>query len=231
MCFSPGASFTGGIIISSIGVATVIKVHKPSQIVFACIPFIFGIQQIAEGFLWLSLQYPKYAHVEKISTYFFLSMAEVVWPMLIPLSVFLMEKNEKSRRILWGLMIMGVSLSSYYVSCLLFFTVSPQIVGFHIQYDNDFPKTFSLLAFTVYLIVTVIPPFISSIKKAYLLGVLLFLSCLITTIFFTQYLISVWCFFSALISVVIYWILRDSKIKFNLDKLLLLKEQFKIYKP
>jgi len=44
MCFSPEASFAGGVIISAIGIATVKKVHKPSQIIFATIPLFFGIQ-------------------------------------------------------------------------------------------------------------------------------------------------------------------------------------------
>jgi hypothetical protein len=52
---------------------------------------------------------------------------------------------------------------------------------------------------------------------------LMFLSCLITAVFFTQYLISVWCFFAAMISMVIFWILRDSKKVFNIQKLELLK--------
>ena len=56
MCFSAGASFAGGVIISAIGVATVLKVHKPSQIVFASIPLFFGFQQFVEGFVWLILQ-------------------------------------------------------------------------------------------------------------------------------------------------------------------------------
>jgi uncharacterized membrane protein len=46
----------------------------------------------------------------------------------------------------------------------------------------------------------------------------MFLSCLVTAIFFRQYLTSVWCFFAALISGVIYWILRDSKREFNFNK-------------
>jgi hypothetical protein len=41
----------------------------------------------------------------------------------------------------------------------------------------------------------------------------------VTAIFFTEYLTSVWCFFAALISAVIFWILRDSKRIFRLDKL------------
>lgn len=55
------------------------------------------------------------------------------------------------------------------------------------------------------------------------MGILMFLSCLVTAIFFTQYLTSVWCFFAALLSGVVFWILHSSKVNFNLIKLDLLK--------
>ena len=93
MCFSAGASFAGGIIISTIGVATIIKVHKPSQIVFASIPLFFGFQQFVEGFLWFILQHPVYAQYQSLITYIYLIMAEVFWPMMIPLAVLCMEEN------------------------------------------------------------------------------------------------------------------------------------------
>jgi hypothetical protein len=223
MCFSPEASFAGGIIISAIGVVTIRKVHKPSQLVFACIPLFFGIQQFAEGFLWLTLPNPEFVNFQKYSTYLFLIMAEVLWPMIIPLAVLFMEENRKRKRVLWILLAMGISLSLYYIFCLIFFNVTPQIMGYHILYKTDFPASLAMVAFTVYLIVTIVPLFVSSIQRTHLLAVLMFLSCLITALFFRQYLTSVWCFFAALISGVIYWILSDSKKKFNFDKLNLLK--------
>ena len=121
MCFSAEASFAGGIVISAIGIATIKKVHEPSQLVFACIPLFFGIQQIVEGFLWLTLPHQEYHNVQKISTYLFLIMADVLWPVMIPLAVLLMEKNIKKKRILRILIALGFSLSSYYVFCLFFF--------------------------------------------------------------------------------------------------------------
>ncbi|NOU46911.1 MAG: hypothetical protein HOO86_07610 [Bacteroidales bacterium] len=224
MCFSTEASFVGGAIISVIGVATVKKIHKPSQLVFASIPLFFGLQQITEGFLWLSLPNPEYIHFQKFATYLFLIMAEVLWPLMIPVSVLLMEKNTKRKIVLWMLLGIGITLSMYYAACLLFYTVRPEITGYHILYNTDFPKPLVIFSFTFYLIATITPLFVSSIKRTHLLGVLMFFSCLITAIFFTQYLTSVWCFFAALISGVIYWILRDSKIKFNFDKIVLLKK-------
>ena len=223
MCFSAEASFTGGIIISTIGVATVKEVHKPSQLVFASIPLFFGAQQITEGCLWLTLPNPEYGTVQIFSKYMFLIMAEVLWPMMIPLSVLFMEENKKRKRILRILLFMGVSVSLYYAFCLLFFNVTPQIMGYHIQYRTDFPKFSTALAFIVYFIASITPLFVSSIQRTHLLGILMFLSCVVTALFFWQYLASVWCFFAALISGVIFWILRDAKRKFNFDKINLLK--------
>ena len=223
MCFSAEASFAGGVVISIIGIATITKVHKPSQLVFASIPLFFGIQQFAEGFLWLTLPNPDAIIAQKFATYLFLIMADFLWPMMIPLAVLLMEKNEKKKRILRVFAITGLLLSLYYAFCLLSFNIYPQISGYHILYKTDFPKSLAMIAFAIYLIVTIIPLFVSSIQRTHLLGALMFLSCLITAIFFRQYLTSVWCFFAAIISVVIFWILSDSKRRFAFDNLNLLK--------
>jgi len=219
MCFSAGASFAGSVVISTIGIATIIKVHKPSQIVFACIPLFFGFQQFIEGCLWYILQHPEYAHYENIFTTTFMIMAQVFWPMMIPLAVLHMEKNKKKKRVLWVLLSLGLTVSIYYTYCLLNFTVTPQISGYHIHYIENSPKTLNFIAFLLYLITSITPLFISSIKRTHLLGILMSLSCLITILFFTQYLTSVWCFFAALISAVIFWILRDSRREYKFDKI------------
>ena len=225
MCFSAGASFAGGVIITAIGVATVRKVHKPSQILFSCIPLFFGFQQITEGMLWLTLPLSDFEGVRHVSTYLFLVMAQVIWPVMIPLSVLFMEDSEKKKKYLVTLLFIGTALAFYYAFCLLSFNVYPQIQGYHVYYENDFPKSpvFTIVSFIFYLIATITPLFVSSIKRTHLLGILMTLSCLVTGLFFTQYLLSVWCFFAALISGVIYWILHTSKNLFILEKLKLLK--------
>lgn len=217
MCFSAGASFAGAAIISAIGVITIRKVHNPSQILFASIPLFFGIQQFTEGLLWLALPLEEYAGFRGFFTYIFLIMAQVIWPVMIPLSVLFMETSQRKRKILFTLFLAGACLSVYYAFCLISFNVDPKIEGYHIKYYNDFPKTISIFAFIIYLTATITPLFVSSIKRTHMLGILMTLSCLVTAIFFTQYLTSVWCFFAALISGVIFWILSDSRKEFNLS--------------
>ena len=219
MCFSAGASFAGSVVISTIGIATILKVHKPSQIVFACIPLFFGFQQFIEGCLWYSMQHPEYSQYENIFTTTFLIMAQIFWPVMIPLAVLHMEKNKKKKRLLWVFLSLGLTISIFYIYCLLNYTVTPQISGYHIHYVENSPKTLTFIAFLLYLITSITPLFISSIKRTHLLGILMSLSCLITILFFTQYLTSVWCFFAALISAVIFWILRDSRREYKFDKI------------
>jgi len=223
MCFSPLASFLGGAVIASVGVATVRQVHKPSQVLFASIPLFFGFQQVAEGLLWLALQKPGLEGLENVSAYIFLVMAQVIWPLMIPISVILMERSPEKKKILLIFLSVGIILATYYSYCLLTYDVRPQILGFHIQYDNDFPRSLSMVAFLFYITATLPPLFVSSTKRMYLFGILMTLSCLVTGIFYTQYLTSVWCFFAALISGVIYWILSDAKTIFDLERLKLLK--------
>lgn len=223
MCFSSEASFAGGIIITAIGVAVVTKVHKPSQMLFACIPLFFGIQQFTEGILWLTIPRPELLSIQKIATYLFLVMADVLWPVWIPLSILFMEQNARKRKIIWILFFVGLSVSVYYIFCLVFLHVTPQIMSYHIKYITDFSRTLVIPVFILYLVATITPLFISSIKRMHFFGILMFFSCAVTAIFFTQFLTSVWCFFAALISVVIFWILRDSKRMFLLDKLKILK--------
>jgi hypothetical protein len=209
MCYSAGASFIGGAVISAIGVATVKEAKKPSRVAFASIPLLFGLQQIVEGFLWLALTDPGYAHLERAGTYGFLLMARIVWPTMLPLSVLLMEEGGGKRRLQFLLLGMGASVSLYYTYCLLFLNVVPNIEGHHIRYISDFPESLAVPVFIVYFIAVITPLFIAKNRRTRLLGVLMFLACAVTALLFFQYLTSVWCFFAAIISVVVYWILHD----------------------
>src|SRR5664280_1824501 len=114
MCFSASASFAGGAIISSIGVAAIMKKREPSKLLFANIPIVFGVQQISEGFVWLALQSSGNDMVLKLAVYTFLTMALVVWPTMIPVSVLLMERSKKRRKALYVFLTVGIAVSLCY---------------------------------------------------------------------------------------------------------------------
>jgi hypothetical protein len=215
MCFSAGASFAGGAVITAIGMMTVSRNIDPSRRMFAAIPLIFGVQQISEGFVWVALQSSGNDLILSIASYIFLFAAVVLWPFYLPLSVMLMEKEKNLRRLLMPFLVVGIVVSLYYVTRLLVNEIEPRIFSHHIKYTGNFPQQRALIVFAGYAAATLIPLFISSGSKMWLLGLLMATSCLITGIFFKEYLTSVWCFFAALISIVIYWIVTDNLLSFR----------------
>jgi hypothetical protein len=203
MCFSAEASFIAGTALSVVGVVAIKKTVNPSQIAFASIPLIFAIQQFSEGFLWLALLSPTYAFLQKITTYTFLTFAQVVWPTWVSFSILLLERDNKRKRMLYAILSIGVLVSLCLTYRLLTQTISSRIGDHHIIYDFGTPmraiKYFSIF----YFISTVVPPFVSGIKKMWYLGFIILASYLATEIFFKKAVISVWCFFAAVISIAV----------------------------
>jgi len=211
MCFSAEASFASGAVLSAIGVATIRKVSKPEQRLFAVIPLLFASQQFAEGVLWTTLRSGGYETLQNVATHIFLVTALIIWPVMVPLSVWFMEGVKKRRKNLVGLMLAGSAVSIFYAFCLISYNVRPEIRGFHLVYVNGFPGTLVQIAFLFYLASTIAPLFVSTVRRMRLFGILIATSCLITGVFYAEYLTSVWCFFAALISVSIYWVLVESR--------------------
>jgi len=197
MCFSAEASFAGGAVITAVGMATVGKAKEPEQKLFAAIPLLFGLQQFAEGVLWLTLKDGGYDRLQNIAACIFLITALVIWPVMVPLSMRLMEHGKNRRKALAGLAAAGGMVSLFYIWCLLFRDVSPRIDGFHILYTDNFPALLVGIAFYLYLLATIAPLFVSSVRRMWLFGILIAASCLVTGVFYAQYLTSVWCFFTS----------------------------------
>lgn len=211
MCFSAEASFTFSAVLLVAGAASLKKETAPAQLVFASIPLFFSVQQFSEGVLWIALTDPVYASWQGPATYLFLTFAQAVWPAWVPLSFLLLEKNLKRKRLLYILFGMGAVVSFYLAFCLYHYEVSSRIVNHHIYYHLEFPGDLLWVARVFYFLPTVFPPFISSVKKASLLGSLILGSYLVSLVFFQDVLISVWCFLAAGISVVIWVMMRDAE--------------------
>lgn len=209
MCFSANASFTAGIVISTIGVVTLKKVQAPSQIVFASIPLIFGIQQLSEGVLWLSIPDPAHAMAQQVATYTFLFFARVVWPLWVPLAIFLLENEGKRRKMEMVLLLMGIGVSVYFILTLLLEPTEAVISEHHIFYKQDYPASLKLYSGIFYGVVTILPLFVSRFKRMWLLGIIVGVSYIMATFFFKHYAFSVWCFFAAIISMSVYFIMNE----------------------
>lgn len=207
MCFSASASFGAGALLTVIGVATIRKTTHRSQLAFAAIPFIFGLQQLAEGVLWLTLHDPKYAVLQNIATYTFLFFAQVIWPLWIPVAILQLSRNPlriNQQRALAGI---GFLVGAFLLYCLCVFHVKAEIASYHIRYIQDYPPVLFRYGIIPYVLATIVPPFFSKVRRMWLLGISVAVSYLLAALFYQNYLLSVWCFFASIISISIYVII------------------------
>jgi hypothetical protein len=209
MCFSAEASFGAGIMLSTIGVITLRNSQHTSQNLFASIPLIFGAQQVCEGVLWLALSNPAYVALQWPATHIFLFFAQVVWPFWVPFSISRLSCGSRSIKTEKALVAIGALVSIYLAYCLLKYNVEAKIIGKHISYIQQYPKELSRYGGILYIITTIAPPFFSRAKWMWSLGASILISYFITTIFYEEYIVSVWCFFAAIVSGTVYVIVRE----------------------
>ncbi len=180
------------------GVATLSKVKSKKEIPLASIPIIFGIQQFIEGLLWV---YIDSITLQKITTYLFLFFALLFWPVIMPLALRIIEKDKIKKLILTTFTGIGTAISIFLLIFLLNNPISTEIKT-NIQYvlNAPFPKFGTFL----YIIVTCGSFLLSSEKFLKLFGIVLTLSAIISMEFYRITFVSTWCFFAAILSLIIF---------------------------
>lgn len=231
MCFSAGASFSTSAFLLVVGLIALYRAQRGYRML-AVISLFFALQQFSEGCLWLILQglpeVPKnpllfpikilsktskklsyYVDVKNIVTATFLFFAYVVWPVWIPTAFWRIEKHGTVRYIiLFACCILGALISGTLLFGMLMTKMSGTIVDNHIVYTlPKFLESYYKEGLAAYAIAVLTPFFVSSLPGTTFMGVAVLGSLLITLYIWIAYLTSVWCFFAALLSVLILWFL------------------------
>jgi len=202
MCFSATASFAAGAYLLGIGTLTLKQPCRPRELAFAAIPLLFAIQQLSEGVIWLTFQ-TEAPRLNEAMTQVYSFMSHVLWPIYVPVAVLLIEPPGPRRRTLVALVCTGVAVGAFLLYHLVDYPVSSRLTGQHIQYVS--PPHFLAMASTLYLVSTTLSLMLSTHPKAKGFGVLTLLSFAVAYGFYTTWFISVWCFFAALLSTVVYF--------------------------
>lgn len=104
------------------------------------------------------------------------------------------------------LLAFGLLISTYLLYCLFTYEISAEVREGHIHYNLNFPLAFSNISGVFYFIPTVVSLFVSGLKRMWILGLAILTSFIATQLFFEDYVISVWCFFAAILSLIVLWI-------------------------
>ena len=94
------------------------------------------------------------------------------------------------------------SSGAYLLYVLVAFPVVSRPTGQHVEYDS--PHFFAAEVMTLYLVSTTVSPLLSTLRGVRVFGALALLSFGAAYYFYATWFISVWCFFAAVLSTVIY---------------------------
>lgn len=202
MCFSATASFASSVPIAAVGVATLARTRAPKEWLFASLPLLFAWHQFNEGFVWLSLRgSPPIGSLDGWGLAYML-YAQGILPLLMPLSIWLIEPDRWRGRWLLPFLGIGAALALYQLWAVLSVHTDIFVRQHSVVYDN--PATNVGLVGTLYVVATCGALFGSGYRYIVVLGIVN-LAGLLIVIAFKQYAFtSLWCAYAALVSVLIY---------------------------
>jgi len=204
MCFSATASFTVAAATGAVGIASLKLVGQRNEIPLAFVPILFAGQQAIEGTLWLMLPGDGVdnATIGALSVAF-LIVAEVIWPLFIPIAVLLIEPEPRRRLALKTIVVLGIVVSIDLFQALLNNLPIAIIQGHSIRY----PGYIEHLSWqqSLYLLCTCASLLLSSHRMIQAIGVIIVIGLAVSAYAYYATLVSVWCFFAAADSTLLYF--------------------------
>lgn len=210
MCFSAAASFASAGLLGLAGIAALRQARGPAQWPFAAIPCLFAVQQGAEGLAWLGLSQGGRTSWAMVPGYAFLVVAQLVWPVWIPLALRLIAPPERKRP-LGVVLALGSGVSLLLAACMLRYGVDAAIVAHHIAYSLPYPSMVRDCGGLLYGVAVIAPPFMTGMRNMWWLGVGIAVAYLVSAIIYQYSVLSVWCYLSALLSILILGIQQGSR--------------------
>ena len=202
-------------VIGTVGILTLMKVSSPNEVVFASLPLLFAIHQFVEGFVWLGIDGLIHQRALEISEGIFIYYAQGVLPFLIPLAIWLMEKNRYRKKLLGVLTLLGLGLAIYTMYGLATVPTSVTVVNNTIYYKN--PWTANIYDATIYILTTCGALMLSSSISVALFGFLNLIGLILIYLLRPYGFTSLWCLYAAAISGLLYFYFVERRIKFLQD--------------
>lgn len=218
MCFSQSVSFgVGSGLIAAGAFATwqALTINK-RYVPVAIIPVLAGLQQFAEGHVWMGLSESSPPMVWWAGMTFIL-FSWLMWPVWIPMSVYVLEPPDSPRR--RPLLLLALAGTAFGLVLYLPHLVNPDWVKISVNRQSiSYEETMFLdylipraLTYAIYLVLIIAPPLISSYLHMRLFGVTLIMIIAVVWAFLTYAYISFFCFLAGLGSLHLLYIILGNK--------------------
>ncbi len=213
MCFSPEVSFGSAVALIPTGMWALWTAGRsaPRLWPLAVVPAVFGFQQACEGFVWLGQRY----HDEELKVFAaraYLFFALAFWPFWFCAGTALIEPQRQRRRLLAAVAVLSTAWFWFvYLPVLRDQTTAGSCVcGHSIRYAHADAAGPGSLGHSgtrlAYILTAAVPVFVSSLRRV-LFGLLALavVSAGVAVAVYDHAFASVWCLFSAILSVSIVY--------------------------
>ncbi len=205
MCFSASASFVASGGLAIIGGASLASAPK-NQRILTLVPILFAVQQALEGIQWLAI---GQGTVCRAAGYGFLFFALILWPIYIPLVVYILDKSKRS--VAKRFMFVGSAVAAWFIFLIAELPLKISTVGGHIFYDP--PGAFDWnVAQILYVAIIFGAMIVSSLKPIRTLGAATLAAAILTLLVSMYAAASLWCFFAACVSAYVFFIIRSKSL-------------------
>ena len=205
MCYSAPASLAASGVLAVSGIATLRINKKKSEVPLSLFPLIFAVHQLTEGLLWLNHTGVVPDTYKPGLVYAFVLIAFVFWPIYVPFSAYMTETGRMRRKIIIFCQLIGIYIGITFLVSIIRNTPDATFLEHSISYGVHGPPK----SLAPYMIAVTIPFLIATDKKLLLFGIALLIAC--GTAVYTACsgtFPSVWCFYAAILSLIIYLRLR-----------------------
>jgi len=214
MCFSATASFGVAAPLLPVGVYCMQRAARVDArwVPFAAYPLAFGLQQAFEGAVWIGIDSGD-AALTGAAAQGFLFFAYFFWLSWVPLSILALERGARRRRALVAVTVLGgLYGASLYLPLLLHgdwlsITVVQRSILYEprLIYDGILDRE---ILRVVYAAIIVGSLFVSSVSQIRVFAALIFASVIGAYLYFNYAFTSVWCFFAAILSLYVLYIVH-----------------------
>ena len=201
MCFSAEADLVAGIVISGAGVDALRHVRDRKDLPLASLPLIFGAHQLIETFAWWGLDGRVPEEVGTVALWAYLVIALGVLPLLVPVAVYFVEPDPGRRRLMVPFGVVGIGVAVMLMAELISGPVDAEVACRYIDYNLSLGYGGQITAF--YVAATCGPPLLSSNRRVVVFGLLNMAAVVAIAGLLSNGVISVWCAWAAVISVII----------------------------
>ncbi len=207
MCYSPEADLVAGLVVGAVGIDALYHADDRRRKTLAAIPLLLAAHQLMEAVAWWGLEGQGSRAAGDVAVSVFLLIALVVVPSVVPFAVMRSEPNLRRRRRMVPFVVLGIAVAAVRLMGMATNPYGAAIGGRYIAYETVILG--GGLTVALYGLAVCVPFLMSSQRRLVIFGLANVAALMVLSALLTSGLISLWCVWADVSSVVIALHIRE----------------------